>query len=77
MADFKILQFGVAKFIFDAFAGEIQLKSCKSNSINKFEKDSSDLFYVECINLGPIQRLQIWHDATGTVTIVAHGNHGN
>eukprot|EP00116_Pleurobrachia_bachei_P012594 sb/3472856/ len=45
--------------------GAVQLKSCKSNSINKFERDAKDTFYVECVDVGVVERVKVWTDGSG------------
>ena len=47
------------------YVGPIQLKSCKSNSINKFERDNKDVFFVECVDVGQVERLKVWIDESG------------
>ena len=46
-------------------SGHIDLKTSKNNSNNKFERKSEDLFSVEAIDLGQLQKVRIGHDNKG------------
>ncbi|KAJ7335182.1 hypothetical protein JRQ81_013123, partial [Phrynocephalus forsythii] len=44
--------------------GTIYLKASKTNK-NKYERDQTDIFTVECVDLGDLKKIKIGHDNTG------------
>ncbi len=44
--------------------GPIPLKKSKTN-MNKFERNQTDEFEIDLVDIGEIERIKIWHDNTG------------
>lgn len=63
--------------------GERALTRSKNHRMNKFERNHTDLFDLEAVDLGDLTRLKIWHDNKGllggdwfldSVTVKCAGN---
>eukprot|EP00048_Salpingoeca_helianthica_P011487 m.165366 g.165366 ORF g.165366 m.165366 type:complete len:558 (+) comp15231_c6_seq5:1553-3226(+) len=44
--------------------GDVALAESSTNK-NKFERNQTDVFTIECLDLGRLQRLAVWHDNKG------------